>query len=123
MPMSWKHGSQLTITSVSVSKCAPMNIASALATMLEWVMQTALGIPVEPDVSCTSARSSSPVSRGSIGAWASNSSTVTTRMPRSAKTGAAAAKGSETTTTFASIMPMMSVVSLAQRTRSVRGVG
>ena len=30
MPMSWKQGSQLTITSLSTSYWAPMNIASAL---------------------------------------------------------------------------------------------
>ena len=29
MPMSWKHGSQLTMTSFSTSYSAPMNIASA----------------------------------------------------------------------------------------------
>jgi hypothetical protein len=34
MPMSWKHGSQLTITSVSMSKLQPTIMASALATML-----------------------------------------------------------------------------------------
>ena len=59
MPMSWKQGSQLTITSVSVSKWAPTNIASALATMLACEMHTALGKPVDPDVNCISARSSS----------------------------------------------------------------
>ena len=30
MPMSWKQGSQLTMTSFSTSYWAPMNIASAL---------------------------------------------------------------------------------------------
>ena len=34
MPMSWNSGSQLTITSVSVSTSAPTNIASALDTKL-----------------------------------------------------------------------------------------
>ena len=59
MPMSWKQGSQLTITSVSGSKFAPTNIASALATTLAWVIRTALGDPVDPDVNCISATSSS----------------------------------------------------------------
>lgn len=30
MPMSWKQGSQLTMTSLSTSYWAPMNMASAL---------------------------------------------------------------------------------------------
>ncbi len=50
-----------------------MNIASALEWMLRWVICTAFGEPVEPDVSCISARSSSPVSIGSIGSAASRS--------------------------------------------------
>ena len=41
--------------------------------MLRCVICTALGDPVEPDVSCISARSSSPVSIGSIGSAASRS--------------------------------------------------
>ena len=72
MPMSWKHGSQLTITSVSRSKLQPTTMASALATMLECVICTALGEPVEPEVSCISATSSSQVSSGSIGAFANS---------------------------------------------------
>src|SRR3984885_8059385 len=35
MPMSWKHGSQLTITSDSTSTSAPTNIASAFDTALQ----------------------------------------------------------------------------------------
>ena len=44
-------------------------------------------------------------------------------MPSSASTGAAAMNGSETTTALAPIILMTAVVSSAQRTRSVRGVG
>ena len=123
MPMSWKQGSQLTMTSVSTSYFAPMNIASALEWMLRWVMTTALGEPVEPDVSCISATSSSEVSIGSIGSAASSASTVSTFTPRSSSTGTATRKGSETMTALASIMSMTLVVSLAHCSRSVRGVG
>jgi hypothetical protein len=87
------------------------------------VITTALGEPVEPDVNCISATSSSPVSTGSTGSAASNSSTVRTVSPRSFKIGTATRKGSETTTAFASIMSMTLAVSLAQCPRSVRGVG
>ena len=38
MPMSWKQGSQLTITSELMSNSAPTNIASALATTFAWVI-------------------------------------------------------------------------------------
>ena len=123
MPMSWKQGSQLTMTSLSTSYSAPMNIASALEWMLRWVIWTAFGEPVEPDVSCISARSSSPVSTGSIGSAASRSATVRTLMPFSSSTGIATRNGSETMTALASIMPMTFMVSSAQTTRSVRGVG
>ena len=123
MPMSWKHGSQLTMTSLSTSYSAPMNIASALEWMLRWVIWTALGDPVEPDVSCISARSSSPTSTGSIGSDASRSATVRTVMPFSSSTGMATRNGSETMTALASIMLMTVMVSSAQITRSVRGVG
>ena len=123
MPMSWKQGSQLTITSVSRSKSQPTTMASALATMLECVIWTALGEPVEPDVSCINATSSSEVSSGSIGAFANSDSIVSTVIPSSASTGAAAMKGSETTTALAAIMSITAVVSSAHRTRSVRGVG
>ena len=123
MPMSWKHGNQLTITSVSGSTSAPANIASAFATKLRWLIWTALGDPVDPDVSCISATSSSSVSTGSIGSLSSSSSTVSTCKPAWASTGAAAMNGSETTTAFARIMSMTPVVSTAHRARSVRGVG
>ena len=123
MPMSWKHGSQLTITSDSTSTSAPTNIASALETTLRWLIRTALGDPVEPDVSCSSATSSSSVSMGSIGRLSSNWSAVRTCIPSWESSGAAAMNGSETTTALASIMLMTAVVSSAQRCRSVRGVG
>ena len=123
MPMSWKQGSQLTMTSLSTSYWAPMNIASALEWMLRWVICTAFGDPVDPDVSCISARSSSPTSMGSIGSDASRSATVRTVMPFSSSTGMATRKGSETMTALASIMPMTFMVSSAHTTRSVRGVG
>ena len=123
MPMSWKHGSQLTMTSLWMSYWAPMNIASALEWMLRWVIWTALGDPVEPDVNCISARSSSPTSTGSIGSDASRSATVRTVMPISSSTGMATRKGSETMTALASIMPMTVMVSSAHTARSVRGVG
>ena len=48
---------------------------------------------------------------------------VSTRIPSSASTGAAAMNGSEMTTALASIILMTAVVSSAQRSRSVRGVG
>ena len=123
MPMSWKQGSQLTMTSRSTSYSAPTNIASALEWMLRWVICTAFGDPVEPDVSCISARSSSPVSTGSIGSAASRSATLRTLMPFSSRTGAATRKGSEMMTASASIMPMTFMVSSAHTARSVRGVG
>lgn len=105
MPMSWKQGSQLSMTSLPVgSILAPTNIASALEWMLRWVICTAFGEPVDPDVSCISARSSSPVSTGSIGSASSSSATVTVLMPFSASTGAAAMNGSEMMTTRASII-------------------
>ncbi len=44
-------------------------------------------------------------------------------MPFSSSTGIAAVNGSETMTALASIMPMTVMVSSAQITRSVRGVG
>ncbi len=44
IPMSWNSGSQLTITSVSMSNSAPTNIASALDTRLRWVIWTAFGL-------------------------------------------------------------------------------
>ena len=106
-----------------MSKSQPTVIASALATMLAWVICTALGEPVEPDVSCISATSSSAVSTGSVGGPVRSSATVNTVMPSSDSTGAAAMNGSETTTAFAAIMSITVVVSSAQRTRSVRGVG
>ena len=123
MPMSWKQGSQLTMTSVSTSYSAPMNIASALEWILRWVITTAFGEPVEPDVNCIRATSSSPVSTGSTGSAVSNSSTVRTVTPRSLRIGTATRNGSETTTALASIMSMTFAVSLAQCSRSVRGVG
>ena len=106
-----------------MSYLAPMNIASALEWMLRWVMITAFGDPVEPDVSCISATSSSPVSTGSVGSWASSSSTVRTLTPRSCRTGMATRNGSETMTALASIMSMTLAVSLAHSSRSVRGGG
>jgi hypothetical protein len=121
--MSWKHGSQLTITSVSRSKSQPTTMASALATMLACVIWTALGEPVEPDVSCINATSWSKVSSGSMGAFANSDSIVSTVIPSPDSTGAAAMNGSETTTAFAEIMSITAVVSSAHRTRSVRGVG
>ena len=60
---------------------------------------------------------------GSIGSDASSCSTVSTLMPRSCSTGTATKNGSETMTALASIMSMTLVVSSAQTTRSVRGVG
>ena len=106
-----------------MSYSAPMNIASALEWMLRWVICTALGEPVEPDVSCISARSSSPTSTGSIGSAASRSATVRTLMFFSSRTGMATRKGSDTITALASIMPMTVMVSSAHTARSVRGVG
>ena len=123
MPMSWKQGSQLTITSVSMSKLQPTVIAAALATRLAWLICTAFGEPVDPEVSCISATSSSSVSTGSIGAASSSDSIVSTVIPSASSTGAAAMNGSEMTTALAEIMLMTAVVSSAQRTRSVRGVG
>ena len=123
MPISWKQGSQLTITSVSASYPAPTNIASALEWILRWVITTAFGEPVEPDVSCIRATSSSSVSSGSTGSAASNSSTVRTMTPRSARIGPATRNGSPITTALASIMSMTLAVSFAQCSRSVRGVG
>jgi hypothetical protein len=111
IPMSRKSGGQLTITSVSISTWAPANIASALATKLRWVIRTALGEPVDPEVSWSSARSSSPVSTGSIGLWSRRSAMVSTLTPSSESNGAAGMNGSEMT------------IASAQRCRSVRGVG
>ncbi len=81
--------------------------------MLRCVICTALGDPVEPDVSCISARSSSPVSTGSIGSAASRSATMRTFMPFSSSTGIATRNGSETMTALSSIMPMTVMVSSA----------
>ena len=91
--------------------------------MLRWVICTAFGEPVDPDVNCISARSSSPTSIGSIGSAASRSPTVKTLMPFSSSTGIATRNGSDTMTALASIMPMTFMVSSAHTTRSVRGVG
>ena len=123
IPMSWNSGSQLTMTSVSRSYSAPTNIASALEYRFRWLIRTALGGPVEPEVNCISATSSSPTSTGSIGVAASSCSMVTTVSPRSASTGAAAMNGSDTTTVSASITSTTATVSAAHFTRSVRGVG
>ena len=91
--------------------------------MLRCVIWTAFGEPVEPDVSCMSARSSSPVSTGSIGSASSRSVILRTLMPFSSSTGIATRNGSETMTALASIMPMTFMVSSAHTARSVRGVG
>ncbi len=91
--------------------------------MLRCVICTAFGDPVDPLVSCISARSSSPTSIGSIGSEANRSATVRTLMPFSSSTGIATRNGSDTMTALASIMPMTFMVSSAQITRSVRGVG
>ena len=115
MPMSWNSGSQLTITSVSTSTFAPMNIASAFETTLRCVIRTALGDPVDPDVNCSSATSSSSVSTGSIGRLSSSWSIVSTRIPSWDSNGAAAMNGSEMTTALAPIILMTAVVSSAQR--------
>ena len=123
MPMSWNSGNQLTITSVSTLTFAPTNIASAFETKLRCVICTALGDPVDPDVNCSSATSSSSVSTGSSGRLSSSSSIVSTRIPSWVSNDAAAMNGSEITTALAPIMLMTPMVSRAQRWRSVRGVG
>ena len=84
---------------------------------------TAFGLPVEPDVSCSSATSSSSVSIGSTGSAANSCSIVTTLIPSATSTGIAAMKGSDTITVLAEIMSMMFFVSSAHSARSVRGVG
>ena len=54
---------------------------------------TAFGKPVEPEVSCINARSSSSVGTGSTGSAANSCSMVSTVMPRSSSTGTATMNG------------------------------
>src|SRR5258707_360548 len=91
--------------------------------MLRWVIWTALAEPVEPDVSCMSARSSSPTSTGSIGSDASRSATARTVMPFSSSTGTATRNGSEAMKALAPSMPNPVKESSARITRAVRGLG
>ena len=51
MPMSWDRGSQLTITSVLVSRSTAVTMATEFANRFAWVICTALGVPVDPEVS------------------------------------------------------------------------
>ena len=61
MPMSWNSGSQDTITSPGLM-LALAHIDSMFAQRLRWVICTAFGVDVEPEVSCSSAVLSSPIS-------------------------------------------------------------
>ncbi len=49
--MSWDSGSQLTITSVLASPPVAVNKATEFASRFAWVSCTALGVPVDPEVS------------------------------------------------------------------------
>ena len=86
-------------------------------------MRTALGDPVEPDVSCCSAMSLSAVSIGSISVPDRMSSIFSTVMPRSSRIGAATSNGAPRMTAFASIIRTTVSVSAPHTARSVRGVG
>lgn len=123
MPISWNSGSQLTMTSISGLYLEATYMPCALAYRLRWVILTALGDPVEPDVSCMRATESSSASRGSIGSASHRSLMCTTMTPFSSRTGAAASNGADTMTALAPIMSTTLRVSSAHTARSVRGVG
>ena len=121
IPMSWKHGSQLTITSESRSTLAPTNIASAFATTLRG------------DVNCLggAGRPGRQLHQGEVvvvgldgrtAADFSSSSVITTRIPRSAISGAAGRKALDDDGLGVDRVEYRGVSS-AQRRRSVRGVG
>ncbi|MDA4087217.1 hypothetical protein MHAS44199_16185 [Mycolicibacterium hassiacum DSM 44199] len=106
-----------------MSKRHPSVIACALATMLAWVISTALGEPVDPEVSCSNATSPSSVRTGSTGSLRNRSPTVSTVTPSPESSGAATRNGSDTSTARAPIIVITAAVSCDQRVRSVRGVG
>ena len=66
MPMSWNSGSQETITSPGWM-LALSHIDSMLAQRLRWVICTAFGVEVDPEVSCSSAGASSAISTSGAG--------------------------------------------------------
>ena len=116
MPMSWNSGSQLTITSRSATRFVAAYMDSTFAHRLRWVILTAFGVAVEPEVSWRKAVSSSPGSAGSRSASAESaasadsvepaarsSSTVTAGNGLPASIAATSVNGSPTTTTRASI--------------------
>ena len=79
MPMSCESGSQLAKTSVLISRSSPSCSAMALAARLPWLISTALGAPVDPDVNCRNAISVSSVSASnSAGSAVRKDSTVQT---------------------------------------------
>ena len=78
MPMSWDNGSQLTNTSRSMSMSTPALIATVFAARFPWLISTAFGMPVDPEVSCRNAISASSASSGSIGPAPRIDSTVQT---------------------------------------------
>ena len=66
MPMSWNNGSQETITSPGLM-LALSHIDSMFAHRFRWVISTAFGVDVEPEVSCSSAGASSSISTSGAG--------------------------------------------------------
>ena len=78
MPISWDSGSQLRDTSRSTRTSSPAHIATVFAAKLPWLISTAFGIPVDPEVSCRIAISASSASSGSIGSAPRKDSTVQT---------------------------------------------
>src|SRR6476661_1270663 len=124
MPMSWNNGNQETITSPGLM-LALSHIDSMFAHRFRWVINTALGVEVEPEVSCNSAGESSPISISGAGPPGSstNWSTVKARTPESSSISTKSVNGSPSTAALASINESTAAVSAAYVARFVRAVG
>lgn len=114
MPMSWNSGNQDTITSPG-RIWAAWHIASMLAHRLRWVIRTALGVEVDPEVSCSRAGRSSPISTSGAGppGSASRSSTVSASTPEPSNSSANSVNGSPSTAALAPTRDSTAAVSCA----------
>jgi len=121
--MSCDSGSQLTITSVVASPSVAVNRAFELARMLAWVSWTALGVPVDPDVSWYIAMADSSGCNGSMARPVRSSSSMTTSCPAAFSGSAASANGAPTIARAALMVRAARCVSANHVARSVRGVG
>lgn len=92
---------------------------------LAWVIRTAFGVAVEPDVSCNSAVSDSSASAPAVcaGSARSRSAMLTTPTPPAARAAAAPSNGGPTITNPAWITLSTDAVSRAKLPMSVRAVG